>query len=62
MTTIRFTLPRPPTSAEQALIKSWWAERGHDVTITLLSPDDAALAERWQARRAVRERVGVCDV
>ena len=49
MTTIQFTLPRPPTPAEQALIESWWAERGHDVTITLLSPADDALAKRATA-------------
>ena len=48
-TTIRATLRRPPTPAEQALIKSWWAERGHDATFTLLSPDDDALAKRATA-------------
>ena len=49
MTTIQFTLPRPPTPAEQALIVSWWAERGHDATFTLLSPADVALAKRATA-------------
>ena len=48
-TTIRAALCRPPTPAEQTLIKSWWAERGHDVTITLLSPADDALARRAKA-------------